>query len=92
MDEIKLVDRLLDRPPQEHPVEHVKALLDATVAIRELYEALEHVTELLVDTWRHKMDGDPEKQMAVADARAILAMIESDDFSEAHDDDMPTEH
>src|SRR5690606_4583500 len=28
-------------------------------------DALEHVTELLVDTWHHQMDGDPEEQIAV---------------------------
>lgn len=38
-------------------------------------EALEHVTELLVDTWATAMEGDPEKQAAVYDARVILAVV-----------------
>lgn len=38
-------------------------------------DALEHVTELLVDTWHHQMDGDPEEQIAVKDARALLATL-----------------
>jgi hypothetical protein len=37
-----------------------------------LVRALEHVTELLVDTWSTAMEGDPEKEIAVADARALL--------------------
>lgn len=40
--------------------------------IEELKEALEHVTGLLVDTWNTKMEGDPERQVAVRDARAAL--------------------
>jgi hypothetical protein len=40
--------------------------------IWRLREALEHVTELLVDTWRTAMEGDPEKEAAVVDARAAL--------------------
>lgn len=38
-----------------------------------LREALEHVTELLVDTWNTKMEGDPERQIAVREARNALA-------------------
>ena len=43
-----------------------------TDEVSRLREALEHVTELLVDTWHTAMDGDPEKEAAVADARAEL--------------------
>lgn len=44
-----------------------------------LREALEHVTELLVDTWNTKMEGDPERQVAVRDARAALAQGADDE-------------
>lgn len=40
-----------------------------------LIEALEHATELLVDTWNTAMEGDPEREVAVADARAVLTSI-----------------
>jgi len=46
-----------------------------------LREALEHVTELLVDTWNTKMDGDPERQVAVRDARTALAQGADDERS-----------
>lgn len=49
---------------------------DALAAIvkrdAQMFEALEHVTELLVDTWAYEMDDDPETLMAVQDARALL--------------------
>jgi hypothetical protein len=40
-----------------------------------LRETLEHVTELLVDTWHTAMDGEPEKEAAVVDARALLEAL-----------------
>lgn len=45
------------------------------VEIEELKERLEHVTELLVDTWHTAMDGEPEKEAAVVDARAALEAL-----------------
>lgn len=44
-------------------------------AVPALIEALEHATELLVDTWNTAMEGDPEREVAVADARAVLTSI-----------------
>jgi len=41
--------------------------------VAKLEKALEHITELLVDTWRHPMAGDPENEIAVMNARAALA-------------------
>lgn len=43
--------------------------------IMQLLEALEHTTELLVDTWHTAMDSDPEREVAVADARALLKSL-----------------
>lgn len=42
--------------------------------IAELEARLEHVTELLVDTWHAAMppDNDPEQEIAVINARALL--------------------
>ena len=34
--------------------------------------ALEHVTELLVDTWRTPMQNDAERQLAIIEARRLL--------------------
>jgi hypothetical protein len=45
---------------------------EAAGLIERLREAMEHVTELLVDTWHTAMEGDPEKEAAVVDARAAL--------------------
>jgi sugar phosphate isomerase/epimerase len=44
-----------------------------TDEVSRLREVLEHITELLVDTWHTAMDGDPEKEAAVVDARAELS-------------------
>lgn len=49
--------------------------LEAASLIQELAEALEHCTELLCDTWHHNMDEEPEEQMAVIDALAILSKL-----------------
>ena len=42
------------------------------IHLAEMHEALEHVTELLVDTWGHQTMSDPEKETAVLEARRIL--------------------
>lgn len=57
---------------QQDPAER-EANARLIAAAPDLLAALEHVTELLVDTWSDAMDGDPEKEVAVADARAALA-------------------
>lgn len=38
----------------------------------QMREALEHVTELVVDSWAGACGGDPEHESAVRDARAAL--------------------
>lgn len=40
-------------------------------------ETLEHVTELLVDTWSTAMRGDPEQEVAVIEARSAIDLVES---------------
>lgn len=47
-------------------------LSKAKARVKELEEALEHVTELLVDTWHYGMPGDPEDEHAVMNSRAAL--------------------
>jgi len=42
---------------------------------KNLFRALEHVTELLVDTWATAMPGDPEKEIAVIKARAAMETV-----------------
>lgn len=54
------------------PGELCEAAAEALRQHHALVDALEHVTELLVDTWADAMDGDPEKEIAVADARTLL--------------------
>lgn len=47
-------------------------LREAEATIGALREGLEHTTELLVDTWSTAMGGDPERELAVVRARALL--------------------
>lgn len=51
------------------------ALTSLSARIEALEDALEHVTELLVDTWHVVMPAsdDPEKDIAVINARAALS-------------------
>lgn len=56
-------------------VEDAKFILSAVNNHDALLMALEHVTELLVDTWGDPMAYDPEKEVAVVSARALLAEL-----------------
>lgn len=46
-------------------------------------EALEHITELLADTWATAMEGDPEEQLAIIQARNALTQPADTKVSEA---------
>lgn len=63
-----LADKAFDRALRAEA-----ALAEVKRENEALRDVLEHVTELLVDTWNTNMEGDPERQMAVRDARAALA-------------------
>lgn len=57
-------------------IRNLLAERDALAAENErLRNALEHVTELLVDTWNTKMEDDPELQVAVKNARTALKEV-----------------
>lgn len=40
-------------------------------------EGLEHATDLLVETWGNIMPGEPQKEIAVINARAVLSAYAS---------------
>lgn len=61
---------------KQRAIKMVDNLRDNTVMrlkLAEMHETLEHVTELLVDTWATAMEGQPELEMAVVKARILLA-------------------
>lgn len=57
---------------EENTVVDLKSIASLRIHMAEMHEALEHVTELLVDTWADKMECDPEREIAVVNARKIL--------------------
>jgi hypothetical protein len=63
----------VNSPEAAEWTDHMKRLSAQEAEIVRLRDALDHVTELLVNSWAFEMKGDAEHEVAVIDARKALA-------------------
>jgi hypothetical protein len=78
---IELLEECAEHMPPDllARIETVKEMQDACAQQEDWKFALEHVTELLVDTWSTPMEGNPENEWAVVIARRVLGSVTSTD-------------